>query len=84
MVGFNGQEGGLGLTLDFFYYYLFTGFYPTGVSQDHASSSINSRCRSLNPETPDTCHDFLMEQYGLDDAPTDLERAIRLSYAYGE
>lgn len=54
------------------------------MTLEHASSSIEGVCGVANPESVENCKTILIEQYGLDDAANDVERAIRLSYMYGE
>ena len=83
MVGFNRQEGGLALSVDFFAYSLFTGVKPTTVTADHAESSAYDTCTTENPESAATCTQTMIDYYGLDDAPDNTERATRLSYMYG-
>jgi len=84
MIGYNGQEGGLSLAIDLYAASFYYGYFPTSVPLSHASGSTETLCSTVNPESVENCKTILIEQYGLDDAANDVERAIRLSYMYGE
>lgn len=77
MAGFNGQEGGIRLSL-------MMNANVTGYTNNMVQALLRDYCKSLTPLSVDLCVQFLMREYKIISAPNDQERGVRLSYVYGK
>ena len=77
MAGFNGQEGGIRLSL-------MMNANVTGYTNNMVQALLRDYCKSLIPLSVDLCVQFLMREYKIISAPNDQERGVRLSYVYGK